>query len=661
MTAYSLKAVDASRAYVGGEGLWSKAEKEAVLSLLLYADTGDEARFQSYLEEINVTLGDRQARLELEKRSPDMETVRAGFVQGRNHPDDVKNMAWLFRTFRHEAHIDKAIAIWAMADENITALMLLADELRAERTLPTPDPSRVQELVGMILDTDVVLTELEHDFSATLGAGARFVNIAVLSVTVVLTVVFVGSALLVSATVARQITRSLDRVKAGAERMGRGDLGVRIDDEGRDEVATVAHVFNDMSEKLANAIQEREERASVVRESEARFRSLTEASLEGLLIHDGQRVLDTNPAVAVTFGYDVTEMKGLPILDLVAPESREDVLRHVRAQSPEAYQVIGLRKDGSSVDLEAMGREFPWQGRVARVVALRDLTPWKKLEQERREAHARVQELAHLQDINRFKTQFINTAAHELRTPLMPLRTQLHLMLNDPAHPPAPPQKKALDVMKRNLERLSILVEDLLTVARSQASRLGIEPQPIDLTQLLKETEDSFRAVAKDRGIEFVWRPAAPALIVADPKRISQVLSNLLSNAFKFTRKGGRVRVELEDEGMNIRVKVTDTGIGITKPDLLRLFQPFVQVHDTTQLTEPGSGLGLYICKQFVELHGGAIGVESPGRAKGSTFWFTLPKAAAPQAPSGKERDWSHNPMTKPYEPSRKESAPHDV
>ncbi|HUR64438.1 MAG TPA: ATP-binding protein [Candidatus Thermoplasmatota archaeon] len=264
------------------------------------------------------------------------------------------------------------------------------------------------------------------------------------------------------------------------------------------------------------------------------------------------------------------------------------------------------------------------------VVSFRDITDRRLAEKGRQEAEQSALELGRLQELNRFKTQFINTAAHELRTPLMPLRTQVHLMLNSTADPPSPTQRAALGVMQRNFTRLGTLVEDLLTVARSQAGRLGIAPEPIEVGKVLADAAEAFQPVAKDRGIALTLPANASASITADPKRLSQVVSNLLSNAFKFTPRGGRVRLELQDDGPDVRVQVTDTGHGIAKADLPRLFTPFVQVHDTAQVTEPGSGLGLYICKQFVEMHGGRIGVASAGLGKGSTFWFTLPKALPP-------------------------------
>lgn len=231
-----------------------------------------------------------------------------------------------------------------------------------------------------------------------------------------------------------------------------------------------------------------------------------------------------------------------------------------------------------------------------------------------------------LEELDEMKSRFINTAAHELRTPLMPLRTQVHVMLHNPASEPTDAQRAALGVMKRNLDRLGTLVEDLLTVARSQVGRLGIEAQPVELGKVLVEAGESFEAVGKDRGVDLTLQTTEVS-VVADAKRVSQVVSNLLSNAFKFTPRGGKIRIDVQDSGERVRVAVVDNGRGIERADLVKLFEPFAQVHDTAQVSDPGSGLGLYISKQFIQLQGGEIGVESAGRNKGSTFWFTLPKA----------------------------------
>src|SRR5579871_4661857 len=121
--------LSAVRADVQGEGLWSKAQKEAVISLTSYARTHSEKDYNDYLEALNVTLGDKQARIELEKRNPDMEVVRRGFIQGRNHPDDVQSMAMLFRRFRYYGYMANAIDIWARADVEIEHLQTLGMQL----------------------------------------------------------------------------------------------------------------------------------------------------------------------------------------------------------------------------------------------------------------------------------------------------------------------------------------------------------------------------------------------------------------------------------------------------------------------------------------------------------------------------------------------------
>src|SRR4051794_4079029 len=160
--------LSAVRGYVSGEGLWSKAQKAAVYHLTRYAASRREQDFVLYRTAIEVTLGDRQARLELEKSVPDPEVVRAGFLRGRNHPDDIPGMAALFRRFRDVSYMDRAIAIWAEADELIAEVRRLADQLHAEIESGRPDQARVDRIVEQVADLDVRLTPLEDGFSNNL-------------------------------------------------------------------------------------------------------------------------------------------------------------------------------------------------------------------------------------------------------------------------------------------------------------------------------------------------------------------------------------------------------------------------------------------------------------------------------------------------------------
>src|SRR5262245_17315474 len=165
--------LDAVRSYVGGEGLWSKAQKASVYHLTRYATSYREEDFELYRQAIDVPLGDRQARLELEKPEPDPEVIREGFLRGRIHPDDIPGMASLFRNFRRVSYMGRAIALWAQGDELISELQRLAGELHAEVSSGHPDPERMKAILQDIAGVDAELTPLEDGFSTNLGEGAR--------------------------------------------------------------------------------------------------------------------------------------------------------------------------------------------------------------------------------------------------------------------------------------------------------------------------------------------------------------------------------------------------------------------------------------------------------------------------------------------------------
>ena len=173
------------RAYIGGEGLWSKAEKRAVLSLTEYATSHSESDYRQYLAEISVPAGDKQARLQLQSPTPDMRLVRDGFVQGRNSPEDVDSMSRLFRRFGRIGYMARAIAIWTEGDRYIDQLRSLADDLHGEVNSAHPDAQKISKLAGEVAVVDARVTPLEDEFSSTLSQGARWID-RVLSVVTLL-------------------------------------------------------------------------------------------------------------------------------------------------------------------------------------------------------------------------------------------------------------------------------------------------------------------------------------------------------------------------------------------------------------------------------------------------------------------------------------------
>jgi signal transduction histidine kinase len=230
-------------------------------------------------------------------------------------------------------------------------------------------------------------------------------------------------------------------------------------------------------------------------------------------------------------------------------------------------------------------------------------------------------ELDRLKEMDRFKTDFINTAAHELNTPMTPLLLQLHVLRS---HVPAEsPGHRAVQVLDRNLLRLSLLVKDMLDAARLQSGRLALQLAPLDLGKVLEDTAETYAAEATAKGVDLQWDSAHGLEARVDRLRIAQVLGNLVSNAIKFTPEGGQVHIRGTRQDGTAQIVVQDSGLGLTQEQASKLFRPFSRLHPDEGV--PGTGLGLYISRGIVEAHGGTISCHSEGPQKGTRFVVRLP------------------------------------
>lgn len=375
--------------------------------------------------------------------------------------------------------------------------------------------------------------------------------------------------------------------------------------------------------------------------SEDKFRALLEAAPDAMVIVDARgRITLVNGQVERLFGYSRDALLGQPIEILVPTRfhqnhvgMRDGFLGDPRVRPMGAgRELFAQRKDGTEFPVEISLSPLRTEEGLLVSAAVRDITERRKMEESRRKAQVQETELQHLQELNAFRSRFINTAAHELRTPLLPLRAQMYLLRAQKDLTPAGVQ--ALSVMHRNLERLNSLVEDLLEASRLQAGKLTIDPLREDVAALVRDAVESFRAAAQQRGLSLTEDVRGDGHAMVDAKRLTQVVYNLLGNAFKFTPRGGAVHVTCVGGEKEVTVAVRDTGLGIAAADLGKLFQPFSQVHDTMQVNEPGSGLGLYLSKSIITMHGGTMEMASDGVGKGTTVTFKVPRvAAAPPAP----------------------------
>ncbi|MHB1262285.1 MAG: sensor histidine kinase [Thermoplasmatota archaeon] len=251
---------------------------------------------------------------------------------------------------------------------------------------------------------------------------------------------------------------------------------------------------------------------------------------------------------------------------------------------------------------------------------------------ERRRAHearrlVRDQqgELSRMRDLEATKTQFFNAAAHEIGTPLTPIRLQIARLKKIAEAGSDPEQRHSIDILDRNVRRLAQLNQDILDVARLQAGRLSVDKRPLDLAGLILDVAETFEPMAQAQGLTLSTSCVPGLRVEGDSSRITQVLYNLVNNALKFTPRGGLVSIVGRVAANDCEILVRDTGPGLVPAQIANLFQPFSQVLGAAQPRNLGTGLGLFISRGIVELHGGRIWCESPGPGQGATFAFALP------------------------------------
>ncbi len=358
------------------------------------------------------------------------------------------------------------------------------------------------------------------------------------------------------------------------------------------------------------------------------FEALSDATKEGVCIHRDGVVLAVNRSFCELMGRNREKLVGEHVLKLIAPDSLPRVAQRLEKPDDAPYTIGIKRPDGTELDVEVEARDIVFEGAPCRVVAVRDLSRENELIEQRIERELQEAELSRLQEVNHFKSEFINTAAHELNTPLTPIRLQLHMLRSYKHDQLGPEERRSLAMLDRNLSRLGGLVRDMLDVARMQSGRLEMRLDDVAVDEVALHVAQTFGAAATERELQLFTDLEAKCTIEADRDRFEQVLVNLVSNALKFTPPGGSVRIQTERFDGGARITVRDTGAGLTADQQGALFQPFTQMHHRD--IAGGTGLGLYICKSIVERHGGSIAVESDGPGTGTRFVVDMPSRVPP-------------------------------
>ncbi|MBB3262872.1 PAS domain S-box-containing protein [Azospirillum sp. OGB3] len=364
----------------------------------------------------------------------------------------------------------------------------------------------------------------------------------------------------------------------------------------------------------------RAERA--LRESEDRFRKLSDAAMDGILVHEQGVIADANRAAATILGYAPDELMGQSITALMAPEDRELTWQRIRACDETSFETVCLRRNGERLTVQGETRYVPYRGRTMAMVSFRDITAHRRTEAQLRLAKEQA-ELA-----SRAKSEFLRTISHEIRTPMNGVLGMLGLLLDGPL---GEEQRAYARTARESAEALLSMLNDILDISKMEAGKLTLESGRFSPAEVVESVVELQAARAFAKGIELaVCIPGGlPAALRGDSGRVRQVLLNLVGNAVKFTDRGGVAVTLSECPGSGhapprLRFEVADTGIGIPQEAQADLFTEFSQVHPRLSRRHDGAGLGLAISKRLVEMMGGSIGFDS-ATDEGSRFWFTLP------------------------------------
>jgi signal transduction histidine kinase/CheY-like chemotaxis protein len=566
------------RAYVGGEGLWSKAQKDAVLHLKRYIETGSESDWVAYEDELQVTLGDAVARVELERPEADMSVVATGFVTGRNAPEDVAAMAMVFRTFRHIGYIDRAITIWTAADVEIAQLRQTGDRIRT--AVLAGDNVAIESLSADLGAANLRLTGLERDFSQTLGEGARWLQ----GVLLALTAAVVAALVIIMVAMGRLTIR---RLRA-----------------------------NDMAA------------AEKLRASEARLRLLL-GHLPGIVWTTDERLTITslNGEGLSRLGIDESTMVGRPVGALLEADVEAEAISVAHRSALDGIAGGSYRTHVADRSFQVNVEPLTLDSRVIGVIGI-------GLDQtDRLELEARVERSTRLESIGRLA----GGVAHDFNNLLTAITGYSDLLVS--ALPEGDERHDAEEI-RRAARRAADLTSQLLAFGRRSVLKPEVvSPNAVidemrnmvqrlmgDEVHLDFDLDPATPCVLADLGqLEQV------ILNLAVNSRDAMPDGGRLLIGTRAVRGDGERPGAVPTR---VAISVTDTGVGMDEATRARIFEPFY----TTKDQGKGTGLGLSTVYGIVGQSGGSIRVASRVGV-GTTFTITL-AAANPirSLPSGRGR-----------------------
>jgi two-component system phosphate regulon sensor histidine kinase PhoR len=371
----------------------------------------------------------------------------------------------------------------------------------------------------------------------------------------------------------------------------------------KDELGSLSKAIGEMDIQLKNTIEE------ISREKDY-LQTILKGMMEGVLVVDEKKHIKMmNEALRslLAVSSDVADKTPLEIIRNAALESA--IERVLQGGKSEAFEMEVPDAGGKTLEVNVVAISSASEdsdGTVLGAIAVfHDITRLKRLEKIRQD--------------------FVANVSHELRTPLTTIKGYAETLLEGAIKEDVASQ--FVQVINRHADRLTKIVEDLLTLSKIESREFSLKPEGLSISELINSTLDVVKEEADKKGMSISWSESIPSLfMVGDRKGLEQVLINLLDNAIKYGREGGNIKISVcENPNAEIQISVEDDGIGIPKEDLPRIFERFYRVDKGRSKELGGTGLGLSIVKHIIQAHGGNVWAESQ-IGKGSTFYLTLPK-----------------------------------
>jgi PAS domain S-box-containing protein len=417
--------------------------------------------------------------------------------------------------------------------------------------------------------------------------------------------ILVAAGIYLAFFLANRIVEPLRELTATTAKMAGGDLNAKVEVSSRDELGILAAEYNRMAERIRQLRTSDMGRLMMAQQT-------TEAAIDSLydpiIVTDGEGlVTKLNPAAEEIFGSE-RENTGKHIGDV----ARDVRIAGAVAEAIESQRPVAGEGMSSVLPLAVDGSERAFRLRT---------TPMRDNGSRLLGAVTLLEDITHLREIDRLKSEFIANASHELRTPLTSVQMGVHLLLEGAAGDLNEKQTEVLSSCREDCERLDKLMRDLLDLSKIEAGESQPELNTVKTREFIINVTEDLRSRVESKGLAFnVLVSVGLPDVFIDGSQIERVLANLVVNAIRYTKQG-EIRIAAEPRGSYVAISVSDTGTGIPQEYLPHIFDKFVQVPGTAT---GGAGLGLAISRLVVEAHGGQISVQSEV-GQGSTFTFTLP------------------------------------